>query len=109
MTLKNTIIQVNYEPSDLTQAQRHFLQLQIGRWVWYVGSNNVVTGINYSIEFYDEMSKVESSVDVEGAGGASTLANFAVKVVQLSELSVELGRTIVPTNSNLDGETLHDG
>ena len=33
VTLKDTVFQLNYEPPDLVQAARHFLQLRIGRCV----------------------------------------------------------------------------
>lgn len=56
------------------------------------------------VEFYDELSKVESSVDVGGAGGSGgegegergsdeppQMADFSVKALKLSGLLVELG------------------
>lgn len=53
----------------------------------------------YSIEFYDELSKVESSVDIgsgEGEGERDgneppQVADFSVKALKLSGLTVELG------------------
>lgn len=53
----------------------------------------------YSIEFYDELSKVESSVDIgsgEGEGEREAdeppqVADFSVKALKLSGFTVELG------------------
>ena len=58
-----------------------------------------VFDICYSIEFYDELSKVESSVDAgsgEGEGEREgdeppQIADFAIKALKLSGLTVELG------------------
>ena len=54
-----------------------------------------------SIEFYDELSKVESSVDIHVGGGEGEgeregddppqMADFSVKALKLSGLTVELG------------------
>ncbi len=49
------------------------------------------------MEYYDEISKVESSVDGDAAMPAP--ADVAVKVLHLSDLSIELGTAL----SNMEG------
>ncbi len=59
-----------------------------------------------SIEFYDELSKSESSVDSEGDSPAHPLPDFSVKVLQLSGLSLEVGSSSldnVPLDQSIDG------
>ena len=67
-----------------------------------------------SVEFYDELSKVESSVDAgyrEGEGERETddppqMTDFSVKALKLSGLTVELGNEAVQEvklNQSLNG------
>ena len=57
------------------------------------------------VEFYDEMSRQESSVDTEGEDPPEQAA-VAVKVLQLSGLTVELGSTDV-TSERTEMEDSH--
>ena len=51
----------------------------------------------HRIEYYDEVSKVEVSVDAEEEKEVPpTQADFAVKVLKLSNLSLELGTSVPP-------------
>lgn len=67
-----------------------------------------------SIEFFDEMSKVESSVDAEDKEGEELPqpAAITVKVLQLSGLTIELGSTDLSSvradlEENFSGEEGH--
>lgn len=58
---------------------------------------------SYRIDYYDEISQAESSVDVgeaenEGRGEGPSTADFAIKVLHLSDVSIELG------TSNIEGK-----
>ena len=60
-----------------------------------------------SIEFFDELSKTESSVDGESEPAAQPLPDFSVKVLQLSGLMLEVGSTQlepVRLDQSIDGE-----
>lgn len=68
----------------------------------------------FSIEFFDEMSKVESSVDAEDKEGEELPqpAALTVKVLQLSGLTIELGSTDLSSvradlEENFSGEEGH--
>ena len=65
-----------------------------------------------SVEFYDELSKVESSVDAgikEGQGEADDppqMTDFSIKALKLSGLTVELGNECaqdIKLNQSLNG------
>ncbi|XP_064403938.1 autophagy-related protein 2 homolog B-like isoform X2 [Halichondria panicea] len=72
--LSDVSVQINYRTPD--QTQEYFLRARVD-----------------SIDFYDELSKSESSVDSEGDSPAHPLPDFSVKVLQLSGLSLEVGST----------------
>ena len=61
-----------------------------------------------SVEFFDEMSRVESSVDVEEEEDLPQPAAITVKVLQLSGLTVELGSTDL-SNVRADPEESFNG
>lgn len=70
---------------------------------------------HFSIEFYDELSKLESSVDTEGGdtdieeSPTQPMPDFAVKVLQLSGLTVEVGSyqlSNIRMDQSLDGECM---
>ena len=62
----------------------------------------------HRIEFYDEMSRLESSVDAEeDSDEPPQPADFTVKMLQLSGLTIELGNTLlhnVKVDQSLNGE-----
>lgn len=72
ISLTDAMVQINYRTAD--QTQEYFLKARIN-----------------SIEFFDELSKTESSVDGESEPTAQPLPNFSVKVLQLSGLTLEVG------------------
>ena len=84
---------------------RHTLQ-------WFIIYRTFVCS---SIEFYDELSKVESSVDLgigEGEGEREgdeppLAADFSVKALKLSGLTVELGNEHVQ-DTKLNGMPHHE-
>lgn len=99
ITLKDTLFQVHYEPPDAIQPTRHFLQLRIKKWVWLPLQHVYVCSVCPRMEYYDEITQVESSVDGDELPPP---ADFAIKVVQLSQLSLELGTCPPPTK--MEGE-----
>ena len=57
-----------------------------------------------SIEYYDEVSKVEGE-EGEECKDVPVQTDFAVKVLQLSDLSVELGTSLLPSpKASMSGE-----
>lgn len=55
------------------------------------------------IEYYDELSQVESAEGEEGKG-VPLQTEFAIKVLQLSNLSLELGTNVLPPSSSMHGK-----
>lgn len=72
-----------------------FSSSELGSKSCHIPRNLSLTTVCLRIEYYDELSKVEAS-EGEEAKEPLLQTEFAIKVLQLSELSLELGTSILP-------------
>ena len=62
--------------------------------------NDVCISFFFRIEFYDEVSQVESSVDSPEVETPPPPMDYAVKLVHLLDLSIELGSSTANVENN---------